>query len=521
MKEIDFWRYADGVKQSAIVGVVEQFSTREPTHVTLMRIFRILGTELSYLVRADEGYHLFLNPELNEAHILRCQDNERYENKKLGIRILLDDHDSLSWYYFADESASLTDECWDEVKPATQLSNLWEILEKPAFFALAPFCQRDIPLGYFVFVWRNPDSLPYLFKQEGAIIRESAVTTLNFLQGLVTKLVTNHHTLYRDTYLPTFMQPMPRRVAILFADIRNFTSAFEAMRLHIPGKDISPNPLVGLLKAYLAAASQIIAQPGIGRIDKFIGDGIMATFGEYLSCKATDGRTSEENQSIVSCLLAIYSGAILIDAFKKLFNHFLNLDSIKSFMLEYNERFDLKIGIGISFGEATFDYFGTSMLVDEDSSRLIGGYLEFTAVGDNVNIAQRLESIASKPVSEVSVFERGQSRSKRSPNHIAPIILGRTAFLRIQGGLIRPTSDTDGMSLAQHYRSTVALKGRGGVAEVYEIHPNEIGGDFLLRTLSFLGLNRLEHSIKQYWNETEGVFEFSDQRAKELIEKYC
>lgn len=513
-----FWSFASWLKFSAVVAVVEQFSTHERMAVTLMKMFRALGMELQCLVRAEEVYHIFLNPDLNEMHILLCQGDEMYQNKKASIRIPLDGQDSWSWLFYKDKNIQLMENFCELIKPPTKEDELklWNLLEKPAFYAVAPFCQRDIPLGYFVFVWRDPKTIPDLFKREELKLRESAINILNYLQGFIAKLLGNHYSLYRDTYLPKFMEANSRPVAILFADIRNFTSAFEAMRLRISGSANFSNPLVGLVKAYLSAASEIIAQPGIGRIDKFIGDGIMTIFGEYLSCPSTEECSSEKNQALISCLLSIYSGAMLIDAFKKLFKHFLELETIQSFMKDYNERFDLKIGVGINFGEATFDYFGASMVSDSDSSRLIGGYLEYTAIGDNVNTAQRFESIAGRPVSEVSMIERSDGRIKRNSNYTAPIILGRTVFLRIQAGLIRPR---DGLLLADYYKSVIGLKGKGSVAEIYEIYPDEINGDFLLRTLTLVGLERISTSIKQYWKD--GAFQFPDERAKELIECYC
>jgi class 3 adenylate cyclase len=502
-------RFADGLKLSAAVAVVEQFTTRESAVTIIEKVFRILGNEIMPLVGSDEAFHLFLNPDISEAHILDCSGKYCYRHVETSIRIALDKRDSVSWLYYASKASR-------QINSGIDLANnnaLWEMLKKPSYYVVAPFCQRDIPLGYFVFTWKDDNKLPDFLMQHNTELREISATILNFLQQLVTRLLTNHRPIHRDTYLPRFMEATTTSVAILFADIRNFTSAFEAMRLRIPGEKQNYNPLVGLVKAYLAAASEIIAQPGIGRIDKFIGDGIMSTFGEYLTCKGATDKESEDNRQMVACMLAMYSAAMLIDAFTRLFAHFLELDGIKRFLKAYNERFDLHVGVGINFGEATFDYFGTTVANEEDSSKLIGGYLEYTAIGDNVNTAQRLESLASKPAEDVSIIERSQSHSGKP--YTSPIMISRTCFLRTQPGLYRPNNE----SLSEYCRACVVLKGKNSIAETYEVSPNDINGDFLLLTLGNVGLDRLKEPIEKAWKDKR--FIYSDRNAKDLIDKYC
>jgi class 3 adenylate cyclase len=503
-------RSMDLVKLWATTTILQQFSTREPANIAIRKVFQIVGHELQRIVLADEAYHFFLNLNLNEIDILLCQESEAYQPRQARLNVIFDNEEPWAWFYYKAEAVEIPLE--DSIELTPPENPLWSLLEEPRFYAVAPFCQRGIPLGYFVFVWRDSEIPPNLFqKVEGSERRENAIHILKYLQELVTNLFTNHYPIHNDTYLPKFMEPIPKRVAILFADIRNFTPAFEAMRLPIPGAEGSPNPLVGLVQAYLMAASQIIAQPGIGRIDKFIGDGIMATFGEYLPC-------TEEEQPLVSCLLSIYAGTMLIDAFDKLFKHFVELDIIRRFMREYNETFDLQAGVGVNFGKASFDYFGTSVVSDDPASTLIGGYLEFTAIGDSVNTAQRLESTASKPLSEITAIERSPSRNQQRPNVTAPLILSRTVFLRLQ----QESEGTTGILPAGDYKSVVWLKGKGSIAEIYEILPSEIDGDSLIRTLKNLdsaGLKRIVASIEKHWND--GEFQFPDADAQKLINCYC
>jgi class 3 adenylate cyclase len=509
-----FYTYADALKMSAVVAVVEQFSTREDVPTMLKKVFRTIGIELNELLQADEVYHLFLNPDLKEAHRLDCKKEDGgYQRFNADITVIdLYRDNPNTWFYYVDSNI---DKNALIAQKQPFLKQLYRLIDNPPFYSLAPFCWRDYPLGFFIFVWRDVNnSPPQLFKKEEVQLRESAISILAYLQELVTKLFTNHYPMYRDTYLPKYMEVIPRQVAVLFADIRNFTSAFEAIRLQAPKGNMS-NPLVSLIKSYLCAASDIIATPGIGRIDKFIGDGIMALFGEYLICKNDpDSRVKDT----VSCLLALYTSAMLSDAFEKLFKYFLNIKEIKDFLLDYTEEFTLKIGCGINFGEVHFDYFGTSIAPNQESSRLIGGYLEYTAVGDHVNTAQRIEGIANKPISSVNLIERSKYRSERSQSYTAPIIVSRPVFLRIKDWLKDPPGS---LSIADYYKATAMLKGKGSVIDIFEIYPDEIKGKELLSELKRVGLDPLENSISAFWDNNAKRFNFSDVEAKRLIELYC
>ena len=76
----------------------------------------------------------------------------------------------------------------------------------------------------------------------------------------------------------------PRRITVMFTDVEGFTSISES---------IPADVLVGLLTEYFNVAARVIAQHG-GVIDKFIGDGIMVLWGapadlqdaEYQACTA-------------------------------------------------------------------------------------------------------------------------------------------------------------------------------------------------------------------------------------------
>ncbi len=132
----------------------------------------------------------------------------------------------------------------------------------------------------------------------------------------------------------------PMKVAILFCDIRNFTTLSERMY---------SEEIVALLNDYFPAMSSGI-EINKGVIDKFIGDAILAVFG------LCDGSSAAE------------------DAFKAAEQM---LKDLKRFNTESTEK--LEIGIGIHYGEVTSGIIGTP-------SRF-----EYTFIGDSVNVASRIE----------------------------------------------------------------------------------------------------------------------------------
>ncbi len=136
-----------------------------------------------------------------------------------------------------------------------------------------------------------------------------------------------------------------REAAILYLDIRDFTP----LAHQLPADDV-----MALLAEYQARMVPIIQRHG-GSIDKFLGDGIMATFGAAM-------KTSTYAADAMRAALALLEAA---DEWKR-------------------ERaaagaVALRMGVGIAVGPVVFGAVG-------DSTRL-----EFTVIGDAVNLAAKLE----------------------------------------------------------------------------------------------------------------------------------
>ncbi len=159
-----------------------------------------------------------------------------------------------------------------------------------------------------------------------------------------------------------------REVAILFADLRGFTALAE---------DKLPYDVVFVLNRYFTAMGTAVEDSG-GRIDKFIGDGVMALFG------VEDGIEA-------GCRDAL-------DAARRMTER---LDELNRALANDLER-PLRIGIGIHSGPVIVGEMG------------YGRAISMTAIGDPVNTASRLEALTkefgaelvlSEPVAERAGFD--------------------------------------------------------------------------------------------------------------------
>ena len=152
-------------------------------------------------------------------------------------------------------------------------------------------------------------------------------------------------------------------MTVLFSDIRGFSDLTDSLE---------PEEISLLLNNYLSEMAKLIHQHE-GTLDKIIGDGIMVFFGDPVSI-------SDHAQRAV--LLAI-------DMQKK-------TDQLKDEWVAYGH--DLNIGIGINTGYMTVGNIGSEF------------HRDYTVVGNQVNIAARLESMAK--AGEILISQRTYSKAK-------------------------------------------------------------------------------------------------------------
>ncbi|HEX6928209.1 MAG TPA: adenylate/guanylate cyclase domain-containing protein [Gammaproteobacteria bacterium] len=187
--------------------------------------------------------------------------------------------------------------------------------------------------------------------------REQAIST--FGRFIDPRVVTS---LVREDSDALRAPPESREVTVLFSDIRGFTTLSETR---------PPEEIVRLLNRYFASQVEVIFRFG-GTIDKFIGDAIMAFWGAPVA---------SADQAAHAVRAALEMTRIV-----KTFRSELARDGI-----------DFDIGIGLHTGPAVVGFIGAEHRLD------------YTAIGDTVNLASRIEG-QTKGVARVLVSDETRRR---------------------------------------------------------------------------------------------------------------
>lgn len=164
------------------------------------------------------------------------------------------------------------------------------------------------------------------------------------------------------------------QITTLFADLRGFTSLAE---------QIDPEILVSVLNHYLGAAAEAILAEG-GTIDKFMGDAVMAIFNAPLT---------QTDHTLRAVRASLHMRSIARSCQEELF-----------------PQVRLSFGIGIHYGEAVLGLVGTEQR------------LEYTAIGDSVNTAKRLQENAAPGQVLLSAQAFAQVSQLVSARLIEPIV---------------------------------------------------------------------------------------------------
>jgi adenylate cyclase len=152
-------------------------------------------------------------------------------------------------------------------------------------------------------------------------------------------------------------QAEARAISVLFSDIRGFTALSEVS---------APEAVVAMLNGYFSRQVGVIFAHG-GTLDKFIGDAIMAFWG------APAAQADHAARAVTAALAMSVA-----------------LEEMRGQLGEIGA--ELEIGIGIHSGSAVVGLIGSS------------DRLDYTAIGDTVNLASRVEGL-TKGVARVLVTE--------------------------------------------------------------------------------------------------------------------
>jgi class 3 adenylate cyclase/HAMP domain-containing protein len=160
---------------------------------------------------------------------------------------------------------------------------------------------------------------------------------------------------------PNMLRGKNASLAILFSDIRGFTTISEDYA-------DTPDRLVESLNRYFSGQVDIIMNRN-GIVDKYIGDAIMAFWGAPVR-QDTDA------------LQAVLAALEMIDALDR-FNETQRRLGLKEF----------HIGVGINYGLVTVGNIGSERKMD------------YTVIGDNVNLASRMEGLTKTYQSELLITQ--------------------------------------------------------------------------------------------------------------------
>lgn len=157
-----------------------------------------------------------------------------------------------------------------------------------------------------------------------------------------------------------------RELSILFSDIRGFTAFSETLK---------PPELVKFLNSFMNPMTRSVLEEK-GTLDKFIGDAVMALFNAPLDVP---------DHAVRACASALK----MLDEIGKLNAHYETIGMRK-----------MEIGIGINTGPAIVGNMGADIRFD------------YTAIGDSVNLASRLEGLNKYYSTRVLVSEFTRSQIK-------------------------------------------------------------------------------------------------------------
>ena len=177
-----------------------------------------------------------------------------------------------------------------------------------------------------------------------------------------------------------------KTATFLFTDVRGFTAMSEKLK---------PEDVTYIMNKVLTA-QQIAVQNHGGMVDKYIGDAMMAIFNAPLDLK-------DHAKAAVDCALEIIK----------------NINDL-AVELQAERLPEIAIGIGINTGPAAIGNMGSATRFD------------YTAIGDAVNVAARLESATKERKVDLLISESTESLCGYHLKSLEPILVkGKISALKI------------------------------------------------------------------------------------------
>jgi adenylate cyclase len=169
-----------------------------------------------------------------------------------------------------------------------------------------------------------------------------------------------------------------QRLTIFFSDIRGFT----AMSEKLPAEEVST-----ILNEYFKRMTKIVFKHR-GTLDKFMGDAIMAFFGNPVYF-------ADHAKAAVEMALDMRE----------------EMGRMLQYWKEHGKEYSIGIGMGINTGEVVVGNLGSS------------DFFDYTVIGDNVNLACRLEAIANAGQILISQSTYEEIKDYFEVNRLEPVMV--------------------------------------------------------------------------------------------------
>jgi adenylate cyclase len=275
-------------------------------------------------------------------------------------------------------------------------------------------CLVGICYAAFLGSWWVPLIPPLLALTGSATVLTAYIAHIEHVdRQLVMNLFERHvtpeiaETIWRDRAQILTRGQLPGRkltATVLFADLRNFTPI---------AQHTDPETLMNWLNEYLEAMAQVVvAHDGV--VDKFIGDSIMAVFGVPIP-RTTTAEIAQDARQSVQC-------ALVMGKRLELLNQQWQARGLPTVTMR----------VGISTGTVV--------------AGSLGGFqkLDYTTIGDNVNVAARLEGY-------------DKSFEKSVGSGVCRILISEETYHHIQA------------HFATRFVASETLKGRDQLTRIYQV----------------------------------------------------
>ncbi len=327
------------------LNLVYKLSEKLSASLELKDIAELVLEEAMTIIKATSGSVMLLNPQTQKLEIIATAGDKSFlkTNIQLG--------EGIAGYVAKTGKAEIVNDVFAD-------SRYLPYHNETASLICAPLKAKDLPIGTINLC--SNQNIQYTAAElklltaissqaataiENALLHENKLKEdriKNNLERYVASQVVEAILLDKEVIS---LEPNKKNVSILFSDIRNFTGKCE---------ELAPERIVAYLNEYFTHMVDVIFDHQ-GTVNKLVGDMIVAFFG------APSSTLNTEQKAI----------ATAIDMQKR-------IQTIPEVWIRKN----FPTGIGISSGKVVVGNIGSPK------------HMDYTAIGDEVNIASRLQSLA-------------------------------------------------------------------------------------------------------------------------------